>query len=200
MSQHPFNWPHGRAPPTQPRAHQTASHHQNAPYGAPYNRGSAEQNFAASQSAFEYNTNRIPGLGGGPTAGANPYRAPPGIGGAWQQAPFSPAPGTSLTRQAPQPTKSAAVPPLKSASITTLQVPHQDFEEGELSEGQFEDLYEPKLAQPSKTATKHVEAQPAKPPPPIAQVDDREDSVMDSPGADLYDNEEEGEIVGGRHT
>ncbi|EGZ76556.1 hypothetical protein NEUTE2DRAFT_98481 [Neurospora tetrasperma FGSC 2509] len=171
-----------------------------------------------SQGAFDYNSMQIPGLGiGGPPATSTPFGVPP-IPSPWGRPPpsfqnYQPPP--MMPQQPTQPSAPRAfggysgpsqpvaagpssngpvnrpanlppkLPPKPPARVTR----EIEIEEGELSEGQFEDLYEP--APPITVNTNIKKA--SKPVP--APVESQPTSAVDTPDANFYGNDEdEGEI------
>ncbi|KAH8886737.1 hypothetical protein GQ53DRAFT_335735 [Thozetella sp. PMI_491] len=189
-----------------------APHDQQYP---PYTPGTSEGNFTASQASYDYNASRIPGLGitGTPTAPtSSPFTAPPGItlwasGGNLQPSTLagSVPPGqdragshaASTTRPSQTPASQPQAPPaaaLAQPPVANTNPPVDEIEEGELSEGQFEDLYEPKEPlepvrplQPAKQTTQASEVT-------SSALRTRSASVGDDVEPDLYgDGEEEGE-------
>ncbi|KAK0628201.1 hypothetical protein B0T17DRAFT_588395 [Bombardia bombarda] len=153
-----------------------------------------------SQNSFDFNANHIPGLGiTGPPTGGNSYHVTPTTG-SWPHPYSSPAniQAASQPKQA-EPSSGGRHPQAASPKIvtaTTAKAPTQpvllaahtvlnsDVEEGELSEGQFEDLYEPR--QPARPAH-HI--LPRKPPPAVIQS--QPTSAIDTPDAEFYGNDEE---------
>ncbi|KAI1818525.1 hypothetical protein GGS20DRAFT_527426 [Poronia punctata] len=92
-------------------------------------------NVTANQSAYDYNSNRIPGLGlGGAPVSSTSFS--PSVPQTWHiQAPTSQA--KSQFQNHPKPPSSVTKQPPSTDQSNSL-------EEGELSEGEFEDIYEPK--------------------------------------------------------
>lgn len=174
-----------------------------------------DNNRNVSQGAFDYNSMQIPGLGfGGPPPTSTAYGVPP-IPSPWGQPPHSfqnhqPPPMMPQQPTAPRafggysaPSQPAStgpssngpgnrpanlppkLPPKPPARVTKPV----EIEEGELSEGQFEDLYEP--APPITVNTNVKKA--TKPAP--APVESQPSSAVDTPDANFYENDEdEGEI------
>ena len=168
MSQypHPYGYGqyHGQYPP-QPYAYQnvpstSAPGHENL-----YNPFTFQTHHDASQAAFGLNGANIPGLGigGMAAAGIPPNFAPSAA--AWGQQPGFPTPRPSVAphgyganpveSQHSQPgavpgvLNSRAKPFASSAPSPPQPAADIEMEEGELSEGQFEDLYEPREYAPS---------------------------------------------------
>ncbi|KAK1758720.1 protein red1 [Echria macrotheca] len=219
MSQYPsypygYSQHHGPPPPSQPSAQQnfTATPYPPPSYGQPpYDPRVVENNLAVTQNAFGFNSNSIPGLGiGGPPPPALNLNIVPASGMSTQppvrpqteQATSTrPAPSSSAyptgSWAAPSPTHNSTsprstdpVPPKKRAEISKPVFEVSDIEEGELSEGQFEDLYETK--DPEENAA-------ARPPPakaPSTALTSQQGSRVDTPDPGFYGNdEEEGEVV-----
>ncbi|KXX80075.1 Protein red1 [Madurella mycetomatis] len=165
MSQYPppygYGQYHGQHPP-QPCGYQNAPNYPAPSYNAPpYNASAPDIYRDASQASFDYNASHIPGLGiGAPVSGGGQYGLDAGPI-PWTQPHLFPA----STSQVPSPHAfaSGALNPQFSPSDRTTsgprggtKTPHKpvpppsrqaantDIEEGELSEGQFEDLYEPR--------------------------------------------------------
>ncbi|KAI0440308.1 hypothetical protein F4803DRAFT_481104 [Xylaria telfairii] len=133
-------------------------------------------NYATSQSAYSHNSTRIPGLGlgGGPVVPAPSL--PPSAAQQW------PAPG-----QHPQINSYPRIQQQLPASLPQkppipYQPPHNALEEGELSEGEFEDLYEPKA--PTDTSQAPLQNKPTH---TSNQLDSRNGSVGDADGSSIYD-------------
>ncbi|KAI8632906.1 hypothetical protein F5Y19DRAFT_419436 [Xylariaceae sp. FL1651] len=151
-----------------------------SPYNAiPQNGGIPSTNYAASQGAYEYNANRIPGLGlGGPSIPLTSL--PPSVATSWSAQTLKSQTDSHFQNQ-----------PQFSASLLGEQVPQQSvshrpsdnaLEEGELSEGEFEDLYEPKdSTDVSQTVPQNHHAQTS------SALDQRNSSVGDADGSSIYD-------------
>lgn len=192
MSHHPYSHGYGQYQgPPQPAQQSAQPPNQNY-YNQRYSPSTAERNRAASQNSFNYNASQIPGLGIGgqasPGAGYNdaPDSSP------WPASAFSPfIPATSAANLASGSFQKAER--LSSAPSNTSKPPIQpaiDIEEGELSEGQFEDLYEPKDAEePTSAQNNPIKSSSAVGPGRI-------ESTAATPEPGFYGNEEdEGEIV-----
>ncbi|KAI0859041.1 hypothetical protein F4860DRAFT_484320 [Xylaria cubensis] len=132
-------------------------------------------NYATSQSAYSHNSTRIPGLGlgGGPMAPAPPF--PPALAQQW---PAQGQPQTNTYLQSHQQPPSS----LPQKPSVSHQQPHNALEEGELSEGEFEDLYEPKAPTDPSQAPLHN-----KPHHTLISLDSRGGSVGDADGSSIYD-------------
>ncbi|KAK0730042.1 hypothetical protein B0H67DRAFT_548076 [Lasiosphaeris hirsuta] len=229
MSQHQYQYGYGQYPgqppqPQPPHQHPPQMYGFHPPpaypppsYNLPYDPAAAERNRDISQNSFDYNVCHIPGLGiaGAQTPGL-PYSGAPGTGGWAQQPSFAAAlpgiqqPISPIAYSTPQPqsrprnsdqTRSAKLPtkPPPPAAPRSQPVPNIDVEEGELSEGQFEDLYEPREpAQASSAAQDSAKLpMPAGPSRPTSDVD----TPIDTPEAGFYGNgegEDEGESPAGK--
>ncbi|KAI0203371.1 hypothetical protein F4808DRAFT_41943 [Astrocystis sublimbata] len=179
MSQHPYGYgpPTGHYPPGPPSssfpmmpmsampADQSTYYYQQS-QSAPM----LPTTFAASQSAYSQNSAMIPGLG----LGGNPAVPAPSFSPAAAQA--WPAQGTAqpigYSHSQPRP----APPSLPQKPPVPYQQPKTALEEGELSEGEFEDLYE------SRATTR--------PPPqniPIHPTNHKENRRSTTGNVELYD-------------
>ncbi|KAK4102901.1 hypothetical protein N658DRAFT_514997 [Parathielavia hyrcaniae] len=163
MSQYPYTYGYGQfygQPTPQAHAYSSSSGYEATGQNPPYNSFASQTNRDASQAAYDSNVINIPGLGiGAPAApGTHPNLA--FNTAAWAQPPSFPGPVPNIPP--PQthgvndfdPRRSQA--DVSSASRNGAQVssqaapaakrsaPDVEIEEGELSEGQFEDLYEPR--------------------------------------------------------
>ncbi|KAI0147443.1 hypothetical protein GGR57DRAFT_251216 [Xylariaceae sp. FL1272] len=153
--QYPFIPPPMHSMQSQPPSQPTYNHH---PPGAvhPSPVGAQPPPFHTNaQSAYDHNATRIPGLGLGGHQLPMPS-FPPGVTMPWQapvptpqQPPAQPPQANTPLLMQPRPAAEArlaqqqppkSMPPKKP---TPTQQPNQALEEGELSEGEFEDLYEP---------------------------------------------------------
>ena len=193
----------------QPFAYPPATTYPATSYNQSYEAHAGDLHRAASQNSFSYNANQIPGLGVGPPAPpVNSYGHAPG---GWPQAPF--AGGVPGLQQPPQ--ASATNPPkgppsggvgsasaISNATIaarpqerTTAPAkkppspPSNDMEEGELSEGQFEDLYESTDHRQQSNSVREQQI------PPSTVVPSPGTSAVDTPEACFYGNDDdEGEV------
>ncbi|KAI1261491.1 hypothetical protein F5Y18DRAFT_401381 [Xylariaceae sp. FL1019] len=140
---------------TQPLSQPTYNHH---PPGVVYPSpvGAHPPSFQHNaQSAYDYNATRIPGLGLGghqlpmpsfppgitmpwPAPVATPQQPPPQLAQANTHLQIQPRPAETRLAQQQPPKHVLPQKPMPP------QQPNQNLEEGELSEGEFEDLYEPK--------------------------------------------------------
>ncbi|KAI8948700.1 hypothetical protein F4801DRAFT_581221 [Xylaria longipes] len=133
-------------------------------------------NYATSQIAYSHNSTRIPGLGlgGGPVAPTPSF--PPSAAQQWPAQGHHPQTNSYPLSQQQPPASLPQKPPVP------YQQPHNALEEGELSEGEFEDLYEPKApTDPSQAPLQH------KPTHIPNNLDTRNGSVGDADGSSIYD-------------
>ncbi|KAK3336059.1 hypothetical protein B0T19DRAFT_395857 [Cercophora scortea] len=149
MSQHHYPYGYGQyqnQPPQQPYSYQNPSSYTAPPQIPPNDPAAGDRGRFVSQTAFDLNASHIPGLGiaGTPPAG-NLYPVVPGSS-AWSQPSAFGANPQSVSYPKP-PLNGAPKPLSKSQALPIALAAHaalnSDVEEGELSEGQFEDLYEP---------------------------------------------------------
>ncbi|GAB1311604.1 Putative zinc-finger domain-containing protein [Madurella fahalii] len=145
MSQYPppygYGQYHGQHPPPS-YGYPNAPNYPAPSYTAPYSASTPDIYRDASQASFDYNASHIPGLGiGAPVpGGASAPHIPP------RQA-FA---AGALDPQYSQPDRTTSGPrgstkaPSQPAPPSSRRTVNADIEEGELSEGQFEDLYEPR--------------------------------------------------------
>lgn len=205
MSQYPppygYGQYHGQHPP-QPYGYQNAPIYPAPSYNAPPYSASAPDIYRdASQASFDYNANHIPGLGT-PVPSGGQYRLDAGLRD-WTQphllptsAPHVPSPHAyaagALNPQFSPSDRTTGGPcgstktSHKPVSPPSRQAANTDIEEGELSEGQFEDLYEPRepVVDVEKLASKPLPAGNQSQPP----------SVADTPDGGFYgSDEDEGE-------
>ncbi|KAI0803588.1 hypothetical protein GGR55DRAFT_662246 [Xylaria sp. FL0064] len=135
--------------------------------------------YAASQSAYSQNSNSIPGLGLGGT------QMPPSTSFSSGGSLPWPAQGhnsqTNNFFQAQRPSPAA----IQQQPRPLYQQPHNPLEEGEPSEGEFEDLYEPRgLVDVQGAPQVAPQNQPTRPPD---NLDSRGGSVGDADGSSIYD-------------
>ncbi len=203
MSQypHPYGYGqyHGQYPP-QPYSYQNAPSTSAPGHEDLYNPFTLQAHHDASQAAFGLNGANIPGLGIG---GMMATGIPPGFApsaAAWGQQPGFPMSGPNLAPQGyganplesqqPQPgivpgvSNSRARPFASSAPSPPRPAADIEMEEGELSEGQFEDLYEPREYVPSApvqpVSKVTVTGDPSQPP-----------SAADTPDGGFYGTDED---------
>lgn len=209
MSNPFYGYDSSRGPPPQqpqqpPQPHQQppafgfpANAYNNYPYQqqqqyAAYNYGVGGNNQDPSQGAYAFNATQIPGLsaaGAATSPSTSPHNAPPGISSWGNHTGPPPAPpaynlaGSYGTQQA-QVTETVQH---KSNTVDTPAIPSKsqvdDVEDGELSEGQFEDLYED-----SKTIEQVAHRH--------AQSHAKQATRQLEPFADEGEEGEEGEITG----
>lgn len=194
MSQPPFNYPHFAGqpvgPPPGPYQYAPApiqpasSFYASPPSATEPSPTTVANNYASINGSFQYNGSSIPGLGISATP-TTPYRAE--------------------TNSRSQPTFVApsspafTAPPTKTQGIVGLQEhipsyapdpsinPRQPArsnprsEEGELSEGEFEDLYEPRGSNDSEGGRKQNSRQMP------GTTDDAAGSMGDADGSSIYD-------------
>ncbi|KAK3371878.1 hypothetical protein B0H63DRAFT_526754 [Podospora didyma] len=218
MSHYPYSYGYGQYQ-GQPRPHQPYGAYQPPsgypapPFNPSYNANAADINQNVSQGSFDYNASHIPGLGitGATAGGSTPQGSwpppPPFTAGALHISQPTQTPG-SFGAQRFHTTQSSEIipvqstrPPILPAQLEAWNEPGHDMEEGELSEGQFEDLYEVR----SPVRPKGISRLPPKPPsttnlprPPSVTNPSRPPSAAETPDAGFYANdEEEGEITTG---
>lgn len=206
MSQFPypygFGQNYGQHPP-HPYAYQNVGGFPAFPPNVPYSPSATQINRDASQAAYQSNAIHIPGLGaGGAAPPATQHNIAPGVAAWNNQAPSIPtfAPGfsspqahgrgSSGSQQAQASHKSGPknAPQLPNKPTPAATVPADDIEmeEGELSEGQFEDLYEP------REYTADASAQmPSKPVPLPAADPSQPPSAADTPDGGFYGTDED---------
>lgn len=209
MSQYPGPYGYGQYNGHAPQylyPYQSQGTYQTPVYASPTEPGATDTHYAMAHNAFSQNASRIPGLGvaGMPNSGS-PYSQQAGMG-TWDQGQsrsFSAgAPGSAahlpVAAPAPgpfQPEPRENFPSLHDPAPTPARPPgldemqkrsnDDDMEEGELSEGQFEDLYEPKesASHAVNQVLPHKEASNTDP--------SRGASVVDTPEAGFYVTEED---------
>ncbi|RWA13528.1 hypothetical protein EKO27_g1603 [Xylaria grammica] len=138
-------------------------------------------NYAMSQSAYDHNANRIPGLGLGGTQIAPTASFPPSAPQPWPAQGHNPQMNSYFHQSQQRPP--ASLPQQSHLPYPPTQSqPPNNLEEGELSEGEFEDLYEPKaLANPPQIA------QQKRPNHSSNNLDSNSGSVGDADGSSIYD-------------
>ena len=208
MSQYPGpygygQWPAQVAPQQQPP--QARRHGQPAYDGQYHDAQALEGQYAQSQASFAYNAS-IPGLGAGPAASppAVPYPNPsngwgytyPNVGAA------SAVLGQDAQNHNPAPyhEQQLAAPPMSTSGPTPggahgafpETVGEDAAEEGELSEGLFDDLYEP------VGSTEVVPSVPANnPAEPVGTPTSGDISIVGAPETPFYEEEAEAEAEEG---
>lgn len=205
MSQYPHQYGYGQyhgQPPPQPYAYQNIPSYPVSGHNTPYNPAAAQINRDVSQSAYDLNAIHIPGLGvGGAAPAGTPPNLAPGVA-AWTHPPAFPtsAPNipppqrydtASINSQRPHPgvpsgPKNGAPHSREPAPAATHPAADVEMEEGELSEGQFEDLYEPREYVPD------APAQSASKPLPLPITDPSQPaSAADTPDGGFYGTDED---------
>ncbi|OTB12808.1 hypothetical protein K445DRAFT_175973 [Daldinia sp. EC12] len=191
MSEHPYRYgpyqgqqPHSQ--PLPPFAQQPLPPLNAQPpyYGAFQQPVAAGANYAAAHNSFQYNASSIPGLGMGSSLPPTPYRSE--NNSIWQ--PQSQPALHQLPTQATvnRPISTAKQPNIQKGPVGKRDLPaptqmqKHTPEEGELSEGEFEDLYEPK-----DTTDIAVPTPPSPRPPSV--MGNENGSVGDADGSSIYD-------------
>ena len=205
MSQysHPYGYGqyHGEHPP-QPYAYPNVAGY-STPQIAPYNPSAASIHRDATQAAFGMNATHIPGLGVGGAApqethhsfasGVPSWTQPPGFA---QYAPSGPPTQTSgpspyslhhSQLNATHNPTSGAQPLTQPAPTATHPTADVEMEEGELSEGQFEDLYEPREEESDVHAQTVVKLLPF----PVGDFS-QPASAADTPDGGFYGSDDDG--------
>ncbi|GAW21306.1 hypothetical protein ANO14919_108250 [Xylariales sp. No.14919] len=150
-------------------------------YPAPQAGAVPPVNYAMSQSAYDHNASRIPGLGLGGTQIAPTASFPPSAPQPWPAQGHNPQMNSYFHQSQQRPP--ASLPQQSHLPYPPTQSqPPNNLEEGELSEGEFEDLYEPKaLANPPQIAPQK------KPNHSSNNLDSNSGSVGDADGSSIYD-------------
>jgi hypothetical protein len=134
-------------------------------------------NYTASQSAYDLNSTRIPGLGlSRETSMTTTVSFAPGAPQPWPAQGHNPQTNNYFQSQQQPP------PSLPRQTFILPQQPHNALEEGELSEGEFEDLYDPKVLNNTSQAPLQNKATR-----PSNNLDSRNGSVGDADGSSIYD-------------
>ncbi|KAH9895462.1 hypothetical protein F4778DRAFT_783820 [Xylariomycetidae sp. FL2044] len=192
MSEHSYGYGYNGQQPRMPYSGPASSPNFQPPYfGTPNQSAIPPTNYAMANNnhSFAYNANQIPGLGlggmGGPAVPTPSYHAPKT--NAWPQAPTShttasfqvhgpsipPSSGlSSVSRYAQGPRASSSVP----------QQPPGPIGDVELSEGEFEDLYEPRDTSDVPPAQMHHSTDHA-----ATAVENQHGSIGDADGSSIYD-------------
>ncbi|KAI0848157.1 hypothetical protein F5Y00DRAFT_270383 [Daldinia vernicosa] len=191
MSEHPYRYspyqgqkPHSQ--PLPPFAQQSLPSLNAQPpyYGAFQQPVATAGNYATTHNSFQYNATTIPGLGMGSSLPPMPYR--PEHNSIWQ--PHTQPALHQLPTQArdKSPVFTAKQGNLQKSPMEKRDIPVSSQtqkhtpEEGELSEGEFEDLYEP------KDNTDIAIPTPPSPRPPSV-MENQNGSVGDADGSSIYD-------------
>ncbi|KAI2634747.1 hypothetical protein GGS26DRAFT_522964 [Hypomontagnella submonticulosa] len=151
-------------------------------YGAFQQPSGTTSNFAVVNNSFQYNASNIPGLGMGSSLPPAPYRTESNIPIHSQPRPQPQhisahtldATSTSISKQ-------RDLKNVSNKQRTTISQNHIEptLEEGELSEGEFDDLYEPEH-------TVDI-AVPTRPSRPLSVMENENGSVGDADGSSIYD-------------
>src|SRR3569833_1200610 len=200
MSQYPYNYGLWPMPSTSQQHSYQPLHPSASAHGAHPDANPLEGQYAASQASFEYNANRIPGLGAtSPPTASN--QQVPGLLTGWDSASALPSapPAANNGHQdtsfySPQHPVQDHASSSAPAAIARPQSDDDDVEEGELSEGQFDDLYEP--TEPASRP------QPSSGPAAIELAEEvvdisesRDLSEVDLQDTTFYEEDEPGEIT-----
>ncbi|KAK4245591.1 hypothetical protein C7999DRAFT_16201 [Corynascus novoguineensis] len=156
MPQYPHPYGYGQyhgQPPLQPYTYPNAPSYPVPGHVTPYNPSVTPVHRDVSQASYDMNATHIPGLGIGGTAPVEsgvaswnqsagfpvptPHAPPQQVYGRNPFEADSSQPGASNGSRSDAPSNQAAIEAPRSSAIV-------EMEEGELSEGQFEDLYEPR--------------------------------------------------------
>ncbi|KAI0838026.1 hypothetical protein F5Y06DRAFT_287515 [Hypoxylon sp. FL0890] len=182
MSEHPYNYGHypGQRPNSQPPLPFTQPSPSQNPYPPYY--GAFQQpvptlgNYATVNNSFQYNANSIPGLG--MATSHPPVSHRPESNAAWQLQPQPASQNLVSTKTVEKPTITTTK---QGETSKTSQVQTEDtLEEGELSEGEFDDLYEP------RDTVDTAAPAPLSPQPP-SDAENQNGSVGDADGSSIYD-------------
>jgi hypothetical protein len=205
MSQYPnpygYGQYHGEYPP-QPYAYPNVSGYPAASQIPPYNPSAAPIHRDASQVAFDLNATHIPGLGIGGAPPHETHNFASGIA-SWTQppgfAPFAPSGPPAQTSgsgpynlhrpqaNATHDSKTGPPPLTQPAPTAAHPTADVDMEEGELSEGQFEDLYEPR----EEESDAPVQPVPKPLPFPVGDFS-QPPSAADTPDGGFYGSDDDG--------
>ncbi|KAH6854859.1 hypothetical protein B0I37DRAFT_41340 [Chaetomium sp. MPI-CAGE-AT-0009] len=206
MSQYPNPYGYGQyhgEHPHQPYAYPNVPGYPTPMQAGPYNPSTAPIHRDASQAAFDLNATYIPGLGIGGASAHNSHHNFASSVASWTQppgfAPFAPS-GPPAQTSGPSPynlhrsqtiathDSKTSVPPLtQSAPTAAHPTADVEMEEGELSEGQFEDLYEPREEEPD------APVQPVSKPLPFPVGDlSQPASAADTPDGGFYGSDDDG--------
>ncbi|KAI5867836.1 hypothetical protein GGS23DRAFT_593104 [Durotheca rogersii] len=167
MSEHPYRYGHypGQQVPPNPYFYNQPlppPPNTQLPYHGPLHPPNITTENYAVVNTYQHNANGIPGLG---------------LGNSFQIVPY-PQPETTATRSS------------QLQTVVPSREENSTLEEGELSEGEFEDLYEPKVSNNAPSIPN--------PPPPRAPsiIGNRQGSVGDADGSSIYDSETpRGEVI-----
>ncbi|KAI5921835.1 hypothetical protein F4810DRAFT_311868 [Camillea tinctor] len=189
MADHPYSY--GQFPAQQPHPHFA---HQPSPanlqpsyFGTPQMGGVVANNYATANNSYEYNASRIPGLGLGGSSippasrpeNTTPWHFP--LPTTQPNVPPQPKPPAAMNNNYQQPIQGNLPPRVRDAPASSQQLAGGALEEGELSEGEFEDLYEPKDSTVNAAPTSNPATRPSGIP------ENRPSSVGDADGSSIYD-------------
>ncbi|KAI1089513.1 hypothetical protein F5B19DRAFT_373040 [Rostrohypoxylon terebratum] len=180
MSERPYEYgfypsqqgqqPHSQTHPPFPQSFDPQSHANQQPSHASLG------NYATVNSSYQYNASSIPGLGMGSfqpsTYGFNSSTP-------WNTQAQS-IPNQTLSAQPPDGTRTVSPKQDELAVSSQVQTGSHSLEEGELSEGEFEDLYEPKDTVDAPVPTSSYPRQPN-------VTENPNGSVGDADGSSIYD-------------
>ncbi|KAI1635839.1 hypothetical protein F4809DRAFT_422319 [Biscogniauxia mediterranea] len=191
MADHPYTY--GQFPAQQPLPHFV---HQSSPpntntqpsyFATPQMGGVVANNYATANNSYEYNASRIPGLGLG-GGSSMPSASRPENNTPWHIPLPAPQPNVPPRVEAPlamnnsqQPMQGTQAARASGAPTSSQQIAGGALEEGELSEGEFEDLYEPKDSTENTAPASNPSNRPSGIP------DNRPGSVGDADGSSIYD-------------
>ncbi|KAI0384508.1 hypothetical protein F5Y04DRAFT_248485 [Hypomontagnella monticulosa] len=151
-------------------------------YGSFQQPPAATSNFATVNNSFQYNASNIPGLGMGGPLPPVPYRTESNV--SFHQQPQSQI--QHISTHTPEKASTTVPkqrdlenPPNKQGSTAFQSHVEPTLEEGELSEGEFDDLYEPQ-----HTIDTAVPVHPSR---PLSVADNENGSVGDADGSSIYD-------------
>ncbi|KAI2466482.1 hypothetical protein F4781DRAFT_405668 [Annulohypoxylon bovei var. microspora] len=133
-------------------------------------------NYATVNNSYHYNASSIPGLGMGSFQPSTSYRSESST--TWDTQPQG-APHQILPGQIPKNNRTVSSKESEVPVSSQEQTTHT-LEEGELSEGEFEDLYEPKDTVDAAVPTPSYPRQPS-------ATENQNGSVGDADGSSIYD-------------
>ncbi|KAK3310965.1 uncharacterized protein B0T15DRAFT_57425 [Chaetomium strumarium] len=205
MSQYPYPFGYSQyygQPVEQPYGYQNYPGYAAPAPNASINPAAAQIYRDFSQAAYNSNATNIPGLGVGglPAPGGTHHSLTPGTA-PWVQPPNFTAPGSSVPlpqtygtgsfdqqrSQAGLATSSSGgngKPPSQPAPALALSTADAEVEEGELSEGQFEDLYEPRESVPVEHRERVAKL-------PLVTEPSQPMSAADTPEGNFYATDED---------
>ncbi|KAK4125240.1 hypothetical protein N657DRAFT_616591 [Parathielavia appendiculata] len=205
MSQYPFPYGYGQfygQHTAQAHAYPGVPGYQAAVQNSQYNSYAAQINRDASQTAYDSNAINIPGLGIGTPAAPGTHHNLAYNAAAWAQPSNFPGPAPNVPQPQPQEgsdfwpqrsqpeitstLKNGAQPSSQPAPAADRSAAGVEIEEGELSEGQFEDLYEPR--EYSAAGPKQVASRPQ---PLSVGGTSQPASATDTPEGGFYGTDED---------